>query len=289
MKRALVTGASGLLGPHVATRLEADGWRVVRHGLRRGELQADLRDLDATRAALRESRADAVVNLVALTNVDRCEAAPSEAFLLNTRSVENIAQAALALETMPFLVHISTDQLYDGPGPHAETAARPVNYYGFSKYAGELAAAAIPATILRTNFFGRSRTAGRASFSDWVIDAVRRGEPIRVFEDVHFSPLSVGRLADLIALALDRRVRGTFNLGSREGMSKADFCFEVAHVMGLSTDGMQRATSVQGGLHAYRPKDMRLDSTRFERELGVKLPTLREEILSIRSDYLASA
>jgi len=38
-------------------------------------------------------------------------------------------------------------------------------------------------------------------------------------------------------------------------------------------------------LVAKRAKDMRMDSSRFEKEYGVELPTLKQEIQSMKSAY----
>jgi dTDP-4-dehydrorhamnose reductase len=232
-----------------------------------------------------QSDADCVVNLAAQTDVDRCEAQPRQAYLQNTRVVENLAAAIGSCVPHGHLLHISTDQLYDGPGPHREQDVMLTNYYGFSKYAGELAAAAISSTVLRTNFFGASRCAGRASFSDWIVRALKRQQAVRVFEDVWFSPLSLERLSEFIGLALERRIAGVFNLGSREGMTKADFCYTLAGTLKLPTGTMTRSSSEDAALRAYRPKDMRMDCERFELAFGVTLPTLAQEIESMTGYY----
>ena len=72
------------------------------------------------------------------------------------------------------MIHISTHQLYDGPSPHPEADVHLKNCYAFSKSAGELAVAGEASTVLRTNCFGRSLRPGRASFSDWLVGALRR-------------------------------------------------------------------------------------------------------------------
>ena len=38
-------------------------------------------------------------------------------------------------------------------------------------------------------------------------------------------------------------------------------------------------------LKAYRPKDMRMDNTKFENTLGVKLPNLKDLIQSLVAEY----
>jgi dTDP-4-dehydrorhamnose reductase len=285
--RVLVTGSTGLLGSTLGPALESHGCIVIRHGRDQGDLRGDLTDECVAAEIVAQAKADCTINLAALTDVDQCERHPQAAYLQNTRVVENLVAAMRRLRNPCHLVQISTDQLYDGPGPHREEDIAITNYYGFSKYAGELAAMNFPSTILRTNFFGHSHCAGRKSFSDWIVGALERQEAVRVFEDVWFNPLSITRLAQFVCLALDRRICGVFNLGSKEGMTKADFCFALARLLGLSTASMQRASRSTAGLRAYRPTDMRMDCGRFEGAFGVELPTFAQEIESMKGDYHA--
>lgn len=282
----LVTGATGLLGSALLPLLAARGHRVVGHGRRAGAAhRADLCDAPAVAAMVAEYHPDCIVNLAALTDVDACERAPHQAYLHNVLSVENLA-AAIAGSAC-HLVQISTDQLYDGPGPHAERDITVCNTYAFSKRAAELAAARVGATVLRTNFFGRSQCAGRSSFSDWLVQGLRSGAGLNVFEDVQFSPLSIDTLCDMIERVLRQRPQGVFNLGARGGMSKADFAFALGDALGLSTAHLRRTDS--GALATYRPKDMCMDSSHFEHTMGLQLPGLADEILSLRSAYRETA
>lgn len=230
-----------------------------------------------------------VVNLVALTNVDECERSPKYAYLVNARIVENLARWINGRGSRCHLVQISTDQVYDGFGPHLENNATPSNYYAFSKLAGELFASTVPSTILRTNFFGPSLRADRRSLSDWLIESLAKRDPITVFDDICFSPISINCLLNLIETIIDQRHQGLFNLGSQGGMSKADFAYALADAIDLPTQSMKRGVSTQFPHKAYRPKDMRMDSSKFENIFGVKLPDLLEEIHSMKVAYAYKA
>ena len=253
----------------------------ARHG--DADVSADLTDLAQVDAVLSTMAPDVIVNLAALTDVDACERDPPRAYQANVRIVENLAAGIKARGLSCHLVQLSTDQVYDGAGPHAEEHLAPSNYYGLSKYAGELVAASVPSTVLRTNFFGPSQCPGRVTLSDWIVESLTHERPITVFDDVQFSPLTLRRLVTLIELVIVNRSRGVFNVGSRDGMSKADFAFTLADVLGLPTTSMRRGRSDSRGLAAYRPKDMRMASLRFERAFGLELPTLRQEIQSLKA------
>ena len=276
-----------MLGSHLIPHLRACGHKVVELS-RTGQtsMHVDLTAVEKTHAALDEISPEVVVNLAALTDVDECERNPQHAYLLNVRIVENLAKWMSKQTNGCHLVQISTDQVYDGIGPHGEEAIKLTNYYGFSKYAGELAAAAVPSTILRTNFFGPSRSRGRASLSDWLVMSLSKGKTITVFDDVFFSPLSLQSLVEQLEIVVRNPRQGIFNLGSKDGMSKADFAFALAAVLDLRVATMDRGNSSSVKLIAYRPKDMRMDSSRYEKAFGAQLPSLGEEINSMRTCYV---
>ncbi|MEQ1621780.1 MAG: SDR family oxidoreductase [Methylococcales bacterium] len=287
-EKILILGCTGLLGASLAPVLKGNGYEVEVHGhTKTSRYTADLTEFGATLELLNKICPSVIINLVGLTNVDQCENHPNQAYLVNVRTVENIA-AWIRQQSKPcHLIHISTDQVYDGASSHTEEQVTLTNYYAFSKYAGELAAAVVPGTILRTNFFGLSHCAQRVSLSDWLFQAFLSGQAIQVFDDVFFTPLSMQSLSELIALVVKNKPNGVFNLGSCQGMSKADFAYYFAESLGLSTHEVSRASVDQAiNLKAYRPKDMRMDCSKFEQTLGVKLPILRDEINRVSKEYL---
>lgn len=282
----LVTGALGLLGSTLVPFLRTRGYDVLRHA-RKGdaEIHADLTKADQVCSILDDADPDIIVNLAALTNVDECERDPQLAYLGNVRIVENLVKWIQDKAKACHLVQVSTDQVYEGGGPHKESDINLTNYYGFSKYAAELAASGVSSTVLRTNFFGKSQCPDRSSISDWLVQSLSIEKPITVFDDVRFSPLSLQMLSNFLELVIEKRLAGTYNLGSKDGMSKADFAFALAEALNLPTQNMVRGTSTTANLKAYRPKDMCMDSSRFENAFGVEMPTLKEEIQSMRAVY----
>ena len=283
--QVLITGGSGMLGATLAPFLWACGHDVIVHGRSNWcDMQCDLTDRQATLTLVAEAKPQCIVNLIAMTNVDQCERAPHDAYLLNVKTVENLA-ASLREQPDVRLIHISTDQVYDAAGPNSEDNIRLNNTYALTKYAGEIAAIAASATILRTNFFGPSRLIGRVSFSDWLLRCLQEKTPFTGFSDVIINPLSMNTLGAMIDIVMRHPAVGIFNLGSSTSLSKANFAIEIANLFGLSTANMTCGSVDAQALYAYRPKDMSMNCSKFEETFGTKLPTLQYEIQTLKKDF----
>jgi dTDP-4-dehydrorhamnose reductase len=287
MRPVLITGATGLLGSSLVPHLKKCGARVVTHALTtQADYMFDLSDQIKSFEILEQIKPSVIINLVGLTSVEFCEEQVNLAYLANTRAVENLVYWLLASGTDCHLVQISTDHVYDGIGPHIEDAITITNNYAFSKYAGELAAIQVPSSIIRTNFVGRSQVSHRESLTDWVYKNMTEGQHVQVLSDVCFSPLLITTLVAMIELVVQKKPVGIYNLGSHNGMSKADFDFAFAESLNLPTHSMTRIESSQAKfLTAFRPKDMRMDSSKFENVLGVKLPYLADLFQHLAKEY----
>ncbi|MFI2753072.1 dTDP-4-dehydrorhamnose reductase [Cellulomonas sp. P22] len=132
--RWLVTGAAGMLGQDVVSRLRQAGAEVTATD----RDHVDITDLASVRAAVQGH--DVVVNCAAWTAVDDAETHEASAFALNATGPALLARAAA--ERGARIVQISTDYVFDGAGvaPYAEMAPiDPRSAYGRTKAAGEWA------------------------------------------------------------------------------------------------------------------------------------------------------
>lgn len=288
-RRLLITGGSGLLALNWACAMR-ENWDVVlgthRHRVSlRGAtvLPLDLGDADRLSRQLAELSPDLVVHAAGLTSVDACEADPALARQVNAELARNVAAAAAGRNIR--LVHISTDHLFAGTrsGYREDDAPEPLNEYARSKLlAEEWVRQADPgALIVRTNFFGWGH-ARRQSFSDWILQALRAGKEITMFDDVYFTPI----LADALATAAHRLVTlsagGIYNLAGDERVSKYEFATRLAQAFKLPVELIRLGKLRDASLVAKRPADMSLGNAKACEVLGSGLGCLDRFFLSLR-------
>lgn len=134
--RILVTGASGQLGYDVERELERRG---IEH-LGTSSRELDITDREAVERLMAAYRPDAAIHCAAYTKVDLAEDEPERCWAVNADGTRNLAAACR--KTGAKLLYISTDYVFPGTGERSyETGdpTGPVNTYGRSKLAGELA------------------------------------------------------------------------------------------------------------------------------------------------------
>lgn len=279
-------GASGMLGSFLAPELEKAGYKVLKQSRsNKSHITMNLLRLQDWTNCLMYYKPNIILNLAAATNVDRCEIEPQWAFNGNIGPMLTLASALRENSIDTHIIHISSDQVYDGLGPHIEDCVNPCNVYGMSKLAAELALTGLPVTILRTNFFGKSNCIGKVSLSDWVINSIKSKKPITLFSDVFFSAIHMSTLSEYIKLAIEEKRVGTFNIGTADGISKADFSLQIASQLGLCTDSVQVGSSTELNLRARRPLDMRMSPLRFNTSFKVHSPCIMNEISKVVEEY----
>lgn len=285
--RWLIVGGSGMLGHAICEDLVGRGKAVfaTAHGHGIDDLpQVSSRRLNlATRfdaqRLIGETGADVVVYAAGLTNVDQCESDEDLALRLHAGAAAELA--AVCAEKRVQFVYVSTDHLWDGKTPmkSERDPVAPINAYGRTKAAGEIATleADPAALVLRTNFFGFGRP-WRPSLSDWMLQRLQSGAPLKAFTDAFFTPISMPLLARSIVEAVDHQLRGIYHCCGSERISKYDFALALASYYRLSPHLITAGSLGDAGLSAPRPADMSLSTVKITKALGREQPTLLESL-----------
>lgn len=141
--KALVLGATGLLGRAVVERLKQDGHEVVATGFTRSTadiIKLDLTDFAAVDEFLLKTKPEAIVIAAAERRPDVVEKAPEASHVLNVEVPSHLASWCKSQgPACPLLINISTDYVFDGVSPPymVDDQPNPLNAYGRSKWEGE--------------------------------------------------------------------------------------------------------------------------------------------------------
>lgn len=272
----LVFGATGQLARELADARWAEGTALTflsRHS-------ADLCRPPMLGPIIEESRPDIVINAAAYTGVDAAEDDEAAAMRVNADAPRAMARATAAAG-IP-LVHISTDYVFDGSkdAPYEEAdPVNPINVYGRSKLAGEVAIreTATKHLILRTSWVYSRH--GKNFLKTMLRLAASRDE-VGVVADQLGCPTAAGDLAQAIADLTPRLLGpdaplGTFHLAgasatSWHGFAEAIFA-ELAQ-SGRARPVNRAVTTDAFPTPARRPANSRLSSAAFVRRFGAELP-----------------
>lgn len=145
--RALITGATGFAGRHLARQLVDAGWAVT--GLARAGqappgvelLSADIGDAAAVRAAVARSRPRAIFHLAAIVDTVTTPSV-DELVRVNTHGTRVVADAVRAVDLSIRILLASSAFVYGSTTPEEQPIAeshplRPLTPYGESKVAAE--------------------------------------------------------------------------------------------------------------------------------------------------------
>ncbi len=224
---------------------------------------------------------DIIINATGYTSVEKCEKNKVTAYYINVKITEYICKAIRKLKNKNYLIHFSTDHLYNSKYPSNEKNVKIINNYALTKYQSEEYAARVNSIILRTNFFGTSSHTSKKSLSDWIISSLENNKKIYLYKDIYFSPLHFSTITNIINLIIRKRKNGTFNLGSKEGFSKLKFGREIAIIKNLNSN-LIVPISYNKKNNIKRPYNMKMNSSKFEKEFSYTLPTLKDEIAKIK-------
>jgi len=142
--RIAVTGAGGRLGRAVLAALADAPFTGIAGPLAWRRPDYDLDDPGAAARLIARDRPEVIVHAAAWTDVDGCARDPDSARRRNADAVVQLAGAAAGSGID--LILISTNEVFDGRrtdgrGYRPDDRPNPINAYGASKLAGEMAAA----------------------------------------------------------------------------------------------------------------------------------------------------
>ena len=295
--KILVTGVCGQLGFDVINTLALHSLEALATdilpeaaGLPEGVpyLPLDITDANAVGEALNRLCPDAVIHCAAWTAVDAAEEPENreKVFAINAAGTRNLAAACKQIGAK--MLYISTDYVFDGQGtepwqPDCQNYA-PLNVYGQSKLAGELAVK----EILNRYFIVRIAWVFGKNGKNFVKTMLRVGrshDTVRVVNDQIGTPTYTPDLAELLVDMIQTDKYGVYHATNEGGfISWYDFTCEIYRQAGLTTQVLPVTTEEYGLSKARRPFNSRLDKSKLTEQGFRRLPDWKDALQRFLTD-----
>jgi dTDP-4-dehydrorhamnose reductase len=243
---------------------------------------------------------DFIVNAAAHTAVDKAESEPELAKVLNTDAPTALAKAAAQVGA--WLVHYSTDYVFDGNGTHArqeDEGTGPLSVYGQTKLDGEKAivASGCKYLIFRTSWVYAARG---GNFAKTMLRLAQERDKLTIINDQHGTPTGADLIADVTAHAMrsvlsmqDQSLGGVYHLvpsgeTTWHGYAshviekakdiKPDLQFKAAEVAPVPTSAFPTP--------AKRPLNSRLCTHKLQQAFGLVLPQWQQGVDRMLAEIL---
>lgn len=243
--RILITGAQGQLGQALQQTLSGED--LILKCLPAFDLTHP--DSESQIVAAHPS---VILHVGAYTNVDGAEREPDRAMAVNAQGTTFVARAAATLNAR--LIYVSTDYVFDGTKStpyREEDLPHPINVYGQSKRAGEIAAlAGCPNTlVVRTAWlYGH---AGK-NFVKTIMQLSGEKPFLEVVGDQRGCPTNADDLAQALKDLCTSDLRGICHVTNSGDCTWQEFAEAIVRLMGLSIP-VRPITTEQMGRPARRP------------------------------------
>jgi len=230
--KVLVTGVMGQLGFDVVKRLEI--MKIECLGVDVNDF--NLIDLNQTKDFICKYKPDVVVHCAAYTAVDRAEDERELCYAVNVQGTKHVAIACQEIGAK--LVYISTDYVFNGTGNEAfesDQMPEPINYYGLSKYEGELEIKKILEKyfIIRVSWvFGINGN----NFAKTMLKLGQERDVLNVVADQIGSPTYTYDLAKLISQVISTDKYGIYHATNEGLCSWYEFAKEIFELAGMKVE-----------------------------------------------------
>jgi dTDP-4-dehydrorhamnose reductase len=298
--KILLFGRNGQVGWELQRSLAPLGEVIALGSGTENGLCGDFMDAEGVARTVRTLRPDAVVNAAAYTAVDKAESEADRAAQVNAVTPGAIARAAA--DCGAWLVHYSTDYVFDGSGSRPwreDDATDPLSVYGRTKLAGEerIAAANPRHLILRTSWVYGARG---GNFAKTMLRLARERDRLTVIDDQFGAPTGADLLADVTAHALRSLVAGAGQPGIYHVAAAGEITWNgyARFVVGQAQQtgekfkaGPEQIEPVPTSAFptpARRPHNSRLDTSRFRATFGLALPAWQLGVARMLQEIQAS-
>ena len=128
----LISGSNGLLGTSLKIYFNKKKIDYCTIGRKNCNFSGDIQDNSFVEKTIKKVKPEIFINLAAITDVDYCENNKEIAYKINTEFPEVVAKTMNSNLDKNYIIQISTDQIYEGKGPHQEDSPNPSHRHSYN-------------------------------------------------------------------------------------------------------------------------------------------------------------
>ncbi len=291
--KILGTGLNGLVGSRMIELLSSE-FDFIDLPFEKG---FDITKRETIESEIISSPAQTLIHLAAFTDVNAAWKEKGNkkglCYKINVLGTKNIAN--LCQKNNKFLIHISTDFVFDGEkeGEYTEEdIPGPIEWYGKTKYLAEkeVEKSGSKYCIIRIAFPFRANFPNKLDLVRKIIGGLKNSTLYPQFTDQIITPTFIDDIALGIKVIMERKEPGVFHLTGSSCISPFELSQKIAEIFGHDKNLIKK-----GSLKEYliknptaRPyqKNMTLSNLKAKKILGVELKTIEDSLLSLKQQLL---
>lgn len=255
-KAVIGTGFDGLVGSRFVEMYQND-YKMTNLSLK---TNVDITNEAIVMAAINGNPAPTIIHCAAFTDTNAAHQQDGDTsgacYRVNVLGTRAVAAAAAA--TGKYLIHISTDYVFDGRKDTQYTEndePAPIDWYGKTKLMAEeeVMKSGANAAIVRIAFPYRAAFAAKADLLAKVVTGIKEKTLYPQFADTLITPTFVDDLAHVFNLMIDKKPTGVFHAVGSSSVSNYDFALNVAKTFKLDESAVQAGSLTEYLAAANRP------------------------------------
>ena len=285
----LVTGVTGFVGYTLTNYLKNNGCDVIGVSRSAGkcvDFTADLTNIESVKEIRSKYDPDVIIHLAAMARTDECEKNPEESYKVNVISTKNLAETFSDKK----FVFFSTYAVYNTPEGNCDELCdvKATNQYISTKIDAEKHVVPLSNYLIfrPSVIFGyMPETTRTNNYFMQLLNMVKTKTTMRSPADQYFNPILVDYVCEIILLSLKNDLRGIYNLGASDSVSKYEFNEMVLSKFGFDKKYLEKAVPSKNDV--IRPSVGTISSAKIMADLSYNIPSVRD-MISVLYDKISA-
>jgi dTDP-4-dehydrorhamnose reductase len=281
------TGLSGMIGSRFTEMFGREN-EFINLDLTAG---VDITKPDQVEEVLRRQPGSTVIHLAAFTDVSAAFKESGnrqgKVYQINVLGTVNIAQACKKYHH--YLIHISTDFVFDGqkPEPYTETdRPQPIEWYGQTKLLAEneVIRSGCSSVIVRTAFPFRAKFEPKLDLVRSILTKLKTRTLYPMFSDQIITPTFIDDLCQVLKLFSVKQPGGIYHVVGSSWLSPYELAQKIAAVFTIKAD--IKPISFKDFLKTDpRPRQqyLKISNAKLCRDFGCKMKTIDEALRVLKT------